>query len=127
MPLAAGELPRTRKEAACGPRKEQKEAGGRPEACPRVHIRSGERQATARREAQEVRPPKHSFHFVGGWGSHLHAFSVSCHRKDFEYSQLQSKVEDEQTLSLQLQKKIKELQVGGGGQLSLARVAHSET
>ena len=34
-------------------------------------------------------------------------------RKDFEYCQLQSRVEDEQTLSLQLQKKIKELQVGG--------------
>ncbi|ELK03877.1 Myosin-3 [Pteropus alecto] len=30
--------------------------------------------------------------------------------KDFEYSQLQSKVEDEQTLGLQFQKKIKELQ-----------------
>ncbi|KAK2505046.1 hypothetical protein MC885_020856 [Smutsia gigantea] len=31
-------------------------------------------------------------------------------KKDFEYSQLQSKVEDEQTLGLQFQKKIKELQ-----------------
>lgn len=47
------------------------------------------------------------------WGAHPHAFSVSHCRKDFEYCQLQSKVEDEQTLSLQLQKKIKELQVGG--------------
>jgi myosin protein heavy chain len=37
---------------------------------------------------------------------------ISLHRKDFEYSQLQSKVEDEQTLGLQFQKKIKELQVG---------------
>lgn len=58
MPLAVGELPRTREEAACGPGKEQEEAGGRPEACPRVHIRSGERQATAGREAQEVRVPQ---------------------------------------------------------------------
>ncbi|TKC47978.1 hypothetical protein EI555_000265, partial [Monodon monoceros] len=32
-------------------------------------------------------------------------------KKDFEYSQLQSKVEDEQTLGLQFQKKIKELQL----------------
>ena len=40
-------------------------------------------------------------------------FCISLHRKDFEYCQLQSKVEDEQTLGLQFQKKIKELQVGG--------------
>lgn len=32
-------------------------------------------------------------------------------RKDFEISQLQSKIEDEQAQSSQLQKKIKELQV----------------
>ena len=31
-------------------------------------------------------------------------------RKDFEISQIQSKIEDEQTLGMQLQKKIKELQ-----------------
>lgn len=37
-------------------------------------------------------------------------FSVPC-RKDFETSQLLSKIEDEQTLGIQLQKKIKELQV----------------
>lgn len=43
----------------------------------------------------------------------VNTFSISLHRKDFEYSQLQSKVEDEQTLGLQFQKKIKELQVGG--------------
>lgn len=58
-------------------------------------------------------PPKRGFRSVSGWGAHPHAFSVSRRRKDFEYCQLQSKVEDEQTLSLQLQKKIKELQVGG--------------
>lgn len=69
--------------------------------------------------------PKHGFHPVSGWGPHSHAFSVSHHRKDFEYSQLQSKVEDEQTLSLQLQKKIKELQVGGLPRL-LALVDHVE-
>ncbi len=41
------------------------------------------------------------------------AFIVSpfTHRKDFETSQLLSKIEDEQTLGAQLQKKIKELQV----------------
>ena len=33
------------------------------------------------------------------------------HRKDFEVSQLLSKIEDEQSLGAQLQKKIKELQV----------------
>lgn len=64
---------------------------------------------------------KHGLHYVSGWGSHPHMFSMSCHRKDFEYCQLQSKVEDEQTLSLQLQKKIKELQVGSF-QLLLAPV-----
>lgn len=31
-------------------------------------------------------------------------------RKDFEISQIQSKIEDEQALGMQLQKKIKELQ-----------------
>ena len=31
-------------------------------------------------------------------------------RKDFEISQIQSKIEDEQLLGMQLQKKIKELQ-----------------
>ena len=33
------------------------------------------------------------------------------YRKDFEVSQLQTKFEDEQSLGVQLQKKIKELQV----------------
>lgn len=33
------------------------------------------------------------------------------YRKDFEISQLLSKIEDEQSLGAQLQKKIKELQV----------------
>ncbi len=33
------------------------------------------------------------------------------HRKDFEISQLCSKIEDEQAMSAQLQKKLKELQV----------------
>lgn len=33
------------------------------------------------------------------------------HRKDFETAQLLSKIEDEQSLGAQLQKKIKELQV----------------
>lgn len=70
-------------------------------------------------------PPKCVFHSVSCWGSHPHAFSVSHHRKDFEYCQLQSKVEDEQTLSLQLQKKIKELQVGDL-QLLLGLSGHSE-
>ena len=32
-------------------------------------------------------------------------------RKDFEMSQLNSKIEDEQAMSAQLQKKLKELQV----------------
>ncbi len=32
-------------------------------------------------------------------------------RKDFEISQLNSKIEDEQAMSAQLQKKLKELQV----------------
>lgn len=48
---------------------------------------------------------------------------ISLPRKDFESSQLQSKVEDEQTLGLQFQKKIKELQVGGIWDLSLTRGA----
>ena len=38
----------------------------------------------------------------------IHCFSL---RKDFEISQLLSKIEDEQSLGAQLQKKIKELQV----------------
>lgn len=50
---------------------------------------------------------------VSYWVFCLYTFYISVHRKDFEYSQLQSKVEDEQTLGLQFQKKIKELQVGG--------------
>jgi len=37
-------------------------------------------------------------------------YSVLC-RKDFEMSQILGKIEDEQTLGIQLQKKIKELQV----------------
>lgn len=39
------------------------------------------------------------------------AFLVSSSRKEFETSQLLSKIEDEQSLGAQLQKKIKELQV----------------
>lgn len=35
----------------------------------------------------------------------------SSNRKEFEMSNLQSKIEDEQALAMQLQKKIKELQV----------------
>lgn len=35
----------------------------------------------------------------------------SPNRKEFEMSNLQSKIEDEQALAMQLQKKIKELQV----------------
>lgn len=35
----------------------------------------------------------------------------TLYRKDFETSQLLSKIEDEQTLGAQFQKKIKELQV----------------
>ena len=35
----------------------------------------------------------------------------SSDRKEFEMSNLQSKIEDEQALAMQLQKKIKELQV----------------
>ena len=38
-------------------------------------------------------------------------FIYNSHRKDFEISQLLSKIEDEQSLGAQLQKKIKELQV----------------
>lgn len=38
----------------------------------------------------------------------MHCFN----RKEFEMSNLQSKIEDEQALGMQLQKKIKELQVG---------------
>ncbi len=41
----------------------------------------------------------------------LFIVSPFTHRKDFETSQLLSKIEDEQTLGAQLQKKIKELQV----------------
>lgn len=37
--------------------------------------------------------------------------NVALNRKDFEVSQLLGKVEEEQSLSAQLQKKIKELQV----------------
>lgn len=36
---------------------------------------------------------------------------ILLYRKDFELSQLQTKIEDEQALGTQLQKKIKELQV----------------
>lgn len=39
----------------------------------------------------------------------LHCY---LYRKDFESSQLLSRIEDEQVLSVQHQKKIKELQVG---------------
>ncbi len=41
----------------------------------------------------------------------LYKQQASLHRKDFELSQLQTKMEDEQALGAQLQKKIKELQV----------------
>lgn len=54
---------------------------------------------------------KSAFSFLGYWFSFLYTVSISLHRKDFEYCQLQSKLEDEQTLGLQFQKKIKELQV----------------
>ena len=40
-----------------------------------------------------------------------HNAHSSFHRKDFEISQFLSKIEDEQSLGAQLQKKIKELQV----------------
>ena len=47
--------------------------------------------------------------------SSLPVMLASCfhlsYRKDFEVSQLQTKFEDEQSLGVQLQKKIKELQV----------------
>lgn len=36
---------------------------------------------------------------------------IHLNRKDFEMSQLNSKIEDEQAMSAQLQKKLKELQV----------------
>ncbi len=44
---------------------------------------------------------------------YLAHFTNQCfkNRKDFEISQFLSKIEDEQTLGAQLQKKIKELQV----------------
>ena len=43
----------------------------------------------------------------------MNSYYARCysHRKDFEISQLLSKVEDEQSMGAQLQKKIKELQV----------------
>ena len=41
----------------------------------------------------------------------LNMILLSYNRKDFEISQLLSKIEDEQSLGSQLQKKIKELQV----------------
>lgn len=40
-----------------------------------------------------------------------YCFFLFSFRKDFEISQLLSKIEDEQSLGAQLQKKIKELQV----------------
>ena len=40
-----------------------------------------------------------------------HTLSSPIYRKDFEVSQLISKIEDEQAMSAQLQKKLKELQV----------------
>lgn len=40
---------------------------------------------------------------------------VLHNRKDFEFSQLLSKIEDEQGMAAQSQKKIKELQVCGSG------------
>ena len=45
---------------------------------------------------------------------HMNSTVILCYfskRKEFEISNLQSKVEDEQALGIQLQKKIKELQV----------------
>ena len=49
-----------------------------------------------------------------GWCTCLFSLSSNtvcfAHRKDFEISQIQSKIEDEQALGMQLQKKIKELQ-----------------
>lgn len=42
VPFLAGKFPRARKEAPSRLGEEQKEAGGRPEACPRVYIRPGE-------------------------------------------------------------------------------------
>lgn len=39
--------------------------------------------------------------------------STFLHRKEFEIHQQNSKIEDEQALALQLQKKLKELQVRG--------------
>ena len=44
----------------------------------------------------------------------IHSIVIFCNfpkRKEFEISNLQSKIEDEQALGIQLQKKIKELQV----------------
>lgn len=43
--------------------------------------------------------------------NHIEFAILFFNRKDFEISQLQSKIEDEQAQSSQLQKKIKELQV----------------
>ena len=43
--------------------------------------------------------------------SNVSNVSSLTHRKDFELGQAQSKLEDEQSVSEQLQKKMKELQV----------------
>lgn len=43
--------------------------------------------------------------------NHIEFAFFFFNRKDFEISQLQSKIEDEQAQSSQLQKKIKEIQV----------------
>lgn len=43
--------------------------------------------------------------------NHIEFAFLFFNRKDFEISQLQSKIEDEQAQSSQLQKKIKEIQV----------------
>jgi hypothetical protein len=45
------------------------------------------------------------------FSSFIKSFPCESPRKEFETSQLLSKIEDEQSLGAQLQKKIKELQV----------------
>lgn len=47
--------------------------------------------------------------------NHIEFAFLFFNRKDFEINQLQSKIEDEQAQSSQLQKKIKELQVKSKG------------
>ena len=117
---AAGGFSGAREEAPHGPGESQEKAWGWSETGPGIHHGPGEWQAAIWWEDKEVmwtnnNSNNNDYYIKVMERNHLQndhkIWLIVFHRKDFEISQLLSKIEDEQSLGAQLQKKIKELQV----------------